>query len=105
MGIYRRALVQGLETASRLRERSAARPRGDRTARLRVALQSGLEAAHLRGTPVTDELLRAAVHWPKLRYIDVSDTAVSESGVAQFSEKRPKVRVSAKAKQGASPPN
>lgn len=52
-----------------------------------------LESLDLRGTAVTDALLGEALHWSKLRFLDVVGTRVSEAALEAFVAKRPKVKV------------
>jgi hypothetical protein len=65
----------------------------DEILNLTTSSQASLEAVHLHGTPVTDSLLEAAEHWTRLRYINVSGSAVTPSGLERLAAKRPDVRV------------
>lgn len=56
---------------------------------------TSLEAAHLYGTSVGDGIVPAIVEHPRLKYINVTDTKVTEDAVAEIAKNRPKMRIHA----------
>lgn len=86
-GMTRVAQVPRLEWL--LLEHTKITDRGMET--LRTA--TGLKVLSLEGTPITDAALEPLADLPHLERLYLTGTAVTDDGVAEFSKRRPKVRI------------